>query len=147
MPGRKPSDASWRWSSVMKALRQVTEADETLEGVTQVIDLSQPDARNGVELQLAYDNILYLGVLFGANVTGATIQVWVEVTPSDNADGPTGWTPLVGEQYALKQSTELTASTLLAIRDVYPSKVKVMVSALTDDGEDTTVSIVYSRTE
>lgn len=143
MPGKKPSDASWRWASYLKALRQVAAADANLAAVTETINMSKPEDDDVRELQQAYDNVLYLGFLFPATVTGITIKVYVESTPSDNATAD-DWTPLTGDQYALLHEEQLTESSLIAIRDIYASNVKVMISAYAGSG---TVSVVYSRSE
>jgi hypothetical protein len=98
MPGKKPSDASWRWASQLKGYRQVAAADANLAAVTEVIDMSKPEDADVRELQQGYDNVLYLGFLFPVGVTSITAKVFVESTPVDNDDLPT---PLTGDQYAL----------------------------------------------
>ena len=143
MPGKKPSDASWRWASKLKALRQVTAADATLAAVTQIVNMSKPEDADIKELQQGYDNVLYLGFLFPAGVTSITAKVYVEATPVDNATA-VGWTPLTGDQYAVIHEETFTVATIIAIRDIYASQVKVMISAYAGAG---TVSVVYSRSE
>lgn len=143
MPGKKPSDASWRWTSPLKALRQVTAADANVGAVSEIIDMSHPEDQDVKELQQGYDNVLYLGFLFPAAVTSITVKVFVESTPIDNATAA-GWTPLSGDQYALIHDETFAEASMIAIRDIFASKVKVMISAYAGSG---TVSVVYARSE
>lgn len=141
MPGKKPSDASWRWASPLKGYRQANAKDANLAAVTEIVDMSRPEDADVKELQQGYDNVLYLGFLFPATVTSITAKVYVECTPVDNADLPT---PLTGDQYALVHEETFAEPSLIAIRDIYASKVKVEISAYAGSG---IVTIVYSRSE
>lgn len=146
MPGMKPSDASWRWTSPFKALRQVTAADASLAAVTEVVDLSKPSSVDVNKLQQGYDNVLYLGILFPVGVTSARVQVFVDAMPVNNAgdDVPAGWSALATPQYALLKDVTVTEAGVIAIRDVFPANMKIMVKAMAGTG---TISIVYSRSE
>ncbi len=143
MPGKKPSDASWRWASPMRALRQVTGADANVGAVNELIDMSKPEDADVKDLQQAYDNVLYLGILLSAGITAATVRIFVEATPIDNADAD-NWTPLVGDQYAKIHEQGVTDSVIIAVRDIYASKVKAVISSFTGAG---TLSVTYSRSE
>ena len=145
MPGKKPSDASWRWASPMRALRQVTGVDANVDAVNEIIDMSKPEDADVKDLQQAYDNVLYLGILPVAGITAVTVRIFVEATPINNADNDvTGWTPLTGDQYAKIHEQGVTGPVIIAVRDIYASKVKVVISSFTGAG---TLSVVYSRSE
>ena len=76
MPGKKPSDASWRWASPMRALRQVTGVDANVDAVNEIIDMSKPEDADVKDLQQAYDNVLYLGILPVAGITAVTVRIF-----------------------------------------------------------------------
>ena len=137
MPGKKESASAYSYMSSVKLYRTITAIDVATQAaigaIAEVIPLGTDDSDSANEgISVGRDNGLTLGVLLPTGVASATIRTYV------NMKGALG----VSNGWAFVQENVVTVSTHIAIRQVYPGDVKVIMSAITGAGS---VESVYSR--
>jgi hypothetical protein len=131
MPGKKPSDSSWRWITQFVQLRSVGVADVSLAAVAQMLDLRRPESAASTSLTNGYDNVLQVAFAFPAAGT-ATAELWVELVPEG---GVAAW-------YKVSTFT-VTNNQIFSQRDVPIGRAKIMVTNVTGGP----VTIACARSE
>jgi hypothetical protein len=143
MPGMRVNDNSYDYMTHMRLLRTVGAVDADLAAVP-VLDLAVRDraGNRGERLPVGQgaSNRLILGALFGAGVTSATVQVYVDMYPTEALPEAADWPG----RWVLVDEVALSSSGFIRLDGVYAGLVKVRVSAKAGGGN---VYIVYSRTE
>ena len=134
MPGKMESSNLYTYVGVLKKLRDVTSADtESQVGIGSVeeeINLAVND--RGEPISIGRGNTLSLGVLLGAGVSAATVSTYVNIGSDVDAD----------EAWARVDQREINFSSMFTLENVYPTEVKVLITAMTGTG---TVTITYAK--